>query len=580
MKRSTLPVMISVALAAGAVWLGGPRSAEACGGTFCDAGPQPMPVDQSGENILFVMRPGEVEVHIQIQYEGDAERFGWVIPVQSLPEVSVGSDPLFRNLLDGSVPMYGFSTQRDDCRLPGELDNDGAGSSAGGLTGGDDGGTGGDGEPSGPDILLQETVGAFDIVVLDGQSVEQVVTWLEENEYQTDPASEPILQEYLDEGHLFAAVRLTAGTDTDEIHPIVLRFQSDEPCVPLRLTAIAATDDMDVRTFFLGDARTVPMSYKHVLVNPLKIDWPNSASNYKEVITMAVDADHADGRAFVTEYAGPSSVVSDAGVFSASWSPAAFVGIDPIEVIDRLTQQGLYICDFEWGNGCGGLHPLVQPILDEFLPVPAGLSRDEFYGNLSAYGDQIDLEIWDAQAFADALAQRIVEPGENAVELLRRNPYLTRMYTTISPHEMTEDPMFHQNPDLPEVTNQRTATRRILCDGGSVWTLPDGREVFVQAGDPWPEFNDEMPWEAEVQETPAIGAPMQLVDNNELIDQQLAAWNAQQGWDGEGAGSGGVQDSNSGGCNCTVGSPAQGAWWALGFTFGFGVWARRRQSRS
>jgi MYXO-CTERM domain-containing protein len=571
MKRFAIPLTLCAALAGG-TWLV-PQSAEACGGTFCDAGPQPMPVDQSGENILFVMRPGEVEVHIQIQYEGDAERFGWVIPVQSLPKVSVGSDPLFRNVLDGSVPAYGFTTQFDDCRSRGE-DADGALS-----TGGDDGGTGapsGDGD-GGPDILLQETVGAFEIVVLDGDSVAEVVTWLEENDYQTDPASEPILQTYLDEGHLFAAVRLTAGVDTDEIHPIVLEFQSDEPCVPLRLTAIAATEDMDVRTFFLGDSRVVPMSYKHVLVNPLKIDWPNRASNYKEVVTMAVDADQANGRAFVTEYAGPSSVVDETGIHSAAWQPAAFESIDPIEVIDRLTEQGLYICDFDWGNGCGGLHPLVQPLLDEFLPLPAGLSADEFYGDLASHADQIDLEAWSAQGFADALAERIVEPGAHAVELLRRNPYLTRMYTTISPHEMTEDPMFHANADLPEVANLRNATQRQLCNGDAVWTLPDGREVFLPSGQPWPQFESEMPWEAEVQETPEMGAPMMLVDNNELIDTQLAAYNAQQGWDGSspGSGSGGLEDS-SGGCNCDVTGPAGGGWWAVGFTLGFGLWSRRR----
>ncbi len=33
-----------------------PNSAEACGGTFCDGGvPGPIPVDQTGENVIFVM---------------------------------------------------------------------------------------------------------------------------------------------------------------------------------------------------------------------------------------------------------------------------------------------------------------------------------------------------------------------------------------------------------------------------------------------------------------------------------------------------------------------------------------------
>ncbi|HEY3236040.1 MAG TPA: hypothetical protein VGJ84_15090, partial [Polyangiaceae bacterium] len=47
-----------------------PRTASACGGTFCDSGPTAMPVDQSGENILFVMNGNTVEAHIQIQYQG------------------------------------------------------------------------------------------------------------------------------------------------------------------------------------------------------------------------------------------------------------------------------------------------------------------------------------------------------------------------------------------------------------------------------------------------------------------------------------------------------------------------------
>jgi hypothetical protein len=52
-----------------------PRVAEACGGTFCDNGPIPMPADQTGENIIFVMEQGQVQAHIQIQYKGEAAKF-------------------------------------------------------------------------------------------------------------------------------------------------------------------------------------------------------------------------------------------------------------------------------------------------------------------------------------------------------------------------------------------------------------------------------------------------------------------------------------------------------------------------
>src|SRR5258708_1218223 len=82
------------------------RPASACGGTFCDTGPRAMPVDQKGENVLFVVSQGQVEAHIQIQYKGDAARFAWVLPLPAIPEIEVGSEALFQNLLAATVPRF------------------------------------------------------------------------------------------------------------------------------------------------------------------------------------------------------------------------------------------------------------------------------------------------------------------------------------------------------------------------------------------------------------------------------------------------------------------------------------------
>lgn len=590
MKTSSLLISLGL-LASSTAVLAVPQTAEACGGTFCDAGPVPMPVDQSGENIVFVRDGDYIEAHIQIQYEGEAEQFGWVIPLQSLPEFSVGSEPFVQALLAGTVPTYLVNTQRDDCSLDDGNDgfpNDGAGGTGGasGADGGDS--TGGQEEPPGPQVVLQETVGAYEITVLEGGTAAEVIQWLDDNGYEQDPEAEPILQAYLDEGHLFGAVRLTGGADVDEIHPIVLRFRSDEPCIPLRLTRIAAVEDMDVRSFFLGDARTVPQNYRHVLINQVKIDWTpgNVASNYKDVITKAVDAPMASGRAFVTEYAGDSSVVPRGSISSPSWSSSAFVGIDPVGVIDELSSQGLFFCDIDFGNGCTATHPLVQPLLDEFLPVPAGVEPDAFYECLSCFADQIDLEAWDDVAFSDAMEARVVEPGVRAVALLDANPYLTRMYTTISPGEMTEDPMFHQNPELAPVANNLQGTQRILCNGDSVYILPDGRQVYLPAGAPWPDFDDEpawsMPSDEEVQEVMASGAPVVLVNNTVAIDDALAAYNAAQGWaggDDDGASSGGAtEDGSSGGCGCrSTGGESMGGLMLMLLGLGLGFASRRRE---
>lgn len=605
--------LIVSALAVSALGLlAAPQTAEACGGTFCDAGPNAMPVDQTGEVILFVMGEETTEAHIKVQYDPstEADAFAWVVPVTELPEFAVGSDRLFDNVLAGTVPAYGFTTQFDSCDSP---DGDGGDPNGGGGTGGAaDGSDGGgdDGGPGGPEIVLETTVGAFDVVALSGGTSEELIQWLIDNDYQQDPAAEPIFEEYLAEDYVFLAFKLTTGAEVAEIHPITLTFPNNEACVPIRLTRIAAVEDMEIRTFFLSENRVVPQTYNHVLINPLKLDWPNLASNYKEVITLAVDADEAEGRAFVTEYAGPSDIVSASGLYSETWDSAPFAAMDPVDVVDELAVQGLMSC---FGGGSGGSdggadgtmcqynHPLLRGLLNQWLVVPKGVDEVDYYGCVSCYEGLIDVEAWDGTEFSAALAERIIEPGAHANSLLQSWPYLTRMYTTISPGEMTVDPFFHENPDLAEVDlTFENATRRFLCNGDTLWTLPNGDEVYSPDGS-WPSFEGEMPWEEEVSEIASQGAPLVLATRTDEIQAVLvehncafnfpspqACGNGSDDDDGEGdggTGNGGSTggdsagqdgaDGDGGGCGCTTTDPSEGG--LLFGLFGLGLLATRRR---
>ena len=222
---------LSICALAGATTLLAPAQAQACGGTFCDA--QSMPVEQTGENILFVQGEGKVEAHIQIQYnpDTDAGQFAWVVPVTQVPTFAVGSEEFFQNLLNGSVPNYGR-----DYDLVCDDNFSSTGNSNGGDGGGsDESGTGDDGG-SDPTVVYEETVGAYDITVLEGGTVESLMTWLEDNGYTQDPAAEPIFEDYLSEDYLFVALKLTTNAEVSEIHPIVLTQEGDESCIPLKLT--------------------------------------------------------------------------------------------------------------------------------------------------------------------------------------------------------------------------------------------------------------------------------------------------------------------------------------------------------
>ncbi len=568
---------IAAPLAAAVALSATPRVAEACGGTFCDVGPQVMPVDQTGENILFVVDGGFVEAHIQIQYEGDPERFAWVVPVTAIPEVAPGSDQLFQNLLASTVPTFTLNRRNQgDCGVtdsPGCAVSDDRASAGGddGLDGFTSGGETGDGDGDNDIVVSQGVAGAFEYAILKGETVAEVIEWLDENNYQQDDDAPPILAEYLEEGFLFVAVKLRSGAGVEQIHPLVLTYAGDEPCVPIRLTRIAAEEDMGVRVFFMGDARMVPTNYRHVELNWLRLDWSGGSlgSNYQELVTLAVDDEAAGGHGFVTEYAGemPDNLAS--GVYSSAWDPSRFASLEATGVVTELSNQGLMSCfeDFDGVQTCTLGHPLLGGLLQDFLPVPPGVDPAEFYSCLACYEELIDQEAWSGPGFATSFAEQIHDPALHAWNLTFEHDYLTRMYTTISPHEMTEDPLFHRNPDLADVSNQASATRVTSCEGGPDWfEFPDGRIVALESDGTLPDFVDEhMPAAMRIEQVPMAGAPQVETDHADEIDRRLDEWNETRRF---------VE-----GCDCrTGGVPVQGLVF-VGTLFALSLPLRRRRRR-
>ena len=549
-----------------------PAPARACGGFFCDqVGGVPVPVDQTGENILFVVddAAGTVEAHIQIQYTGDPQKFAWIIPVTAVPDFSVGSEALFTNLLASTAPIYSFTTTRDcadDNRDPPGCasleasaggDSDAQSTNASGFE--DSGG--------GPEIIKREIVGAFEIVVLQGGTATELIDWLDTYGYYQDPEATPIVQEYLDEGFMFAAAKLLHGAGVDEIQPLVLTYEGNEPCVPLRLTRIAATEDMGVRVFSLADARTVPSTYRHVELNEVRLDWANSADNYKEIVAMAIDTPGADGQAFVTEYAGPSSVVTRSGIDDAAWDATVFADLPIVDVIDRLTEQRLIDCNLEFDSGCTFLHPRLLPLLRTYLPPPQGVEEETFWACLSCYEQDIAVDAWSGPAFAKDMQERIVDPARHATELLNRWPYLSRLLTVISPNEMTVDPEFITNDDLPDVTATHQAAQSIPCAGSNRMDLPDGHSVLLDDSGSWPSFTKDMPYAARVEQMTPSGAPQELAEFAQQIDDLLHISNSRFDY-----------DNGRGGCSVRPSSWLNFA--ALLVVLGFAWHGRRRRQNT
>jgi MYXO-CTERM domain-containing protein len=310
------------------------------------------------------------------------------------------------------------------------------------------------------------------------------------------------------------------------------------------------------------------------------LDWTRLGANYTDVVGRAADSPVANGKAFVTEYAGPAAIVGSTPIASTTWNASAFVSANAVDVVNLLRQQGLVFC----GNGfCRYYHPLVLPLLREFLPAPANLSppsaeggaaaldaggsaagatlnEGAFYSCLSCYASAIDTTKWSATGFASALSSRIIDPARHADSLLANWPYLTRMFTTISPAEMTVDPEFLEHDGLPTVRVSGSSVQRVTCAGARGVALPDGRQVALTPTGTWPGFSALMPFAERIEEYPPVGDAIVLVDNTERINSQLKTWNDTLSWPppavstGSG-GSGGTSGiSGSGGVPSTSGS--------------------------
>ena len=526
--------------------------AEACGGFFCAQ----VPIDQAGERIVFGVRGNRVEAHIQIQYEGAAEQFAWVVPVQSqaVPELSIGSPQLF-TFLD-AVTQPSFQLQWDNSCSGFFRDLFPVPDSAEGVPPGAP-----DPYNGGVNVVSREDVGPYAAAILTATDAVALRTWLTDNGYDIPEQTGSALEPYVGNGYYFVALKLQQNKTVGDLKPLVVKFDGNRPCVPIRLTAIAARPDMPILAYVLADHRAVPMNYRHVLINPTRVDWLMGGRNYAQVATAAVD--EAGGQAFLTEFAGEASLIAQQfeSFGGRNYDTAVLAQrTHPVEFVQMMQQQG------------GPRDGTVLSLMRKYIPMPASLAQRgvlemDFYNQLPFYRAAIDSDPnrppFNAAGFAQELEEQVVKPLKAAVELVKAYPYLTRLYTTMSAQEMTVDPDFVFNAEAPPVSNRFTA-RSSFTSCEQDWSqrtvrieLPDGRYFFQR-------FNqgpiNQGPNAQRVEQYSEVGAPALIQDNSSLILKAL-----------EDLG-GGLM---GGGCGCGA---TDGGSFAL-LTLLAGAWSTRRRRR-
>ena len=379
---------------------------------------------------------------------------------------------------------------------------------------------------TGVTVAASGVVGSFDWTALEldpalDDPAGAALTWLTANGYDVLPSSAELIGPYLESGMYLLALRLTKGSDTGSIRPIVLTYEGEQPSIPIKLTAVAANADMGVMTWMLSSDRAVPFNYNALELNEARINWFNASSNYNDVVTAA--ANESGGQGFVTEFAGATTSLANVvwqEFEEENWQSirgqvySSFGGL----FNDTYSQYGSY--DGFWDNARAT------------VTLPANVPFSDFQSCPNCYSDRVTFA---PTAYLNGLEAAVIEPMRRVQRLIDAQPYVTRLYSTLSPADMTVDPVFTFNRDLLTVSNIHTAERIIECNSSiyewqAPWRIefPQGSIIRGTADDVgnWPEAVDAQPANLRVLTLSATGTGAVAEDNSDKINSMLATYNA------------------------------------------------------
>jgi hypothetical protein len=200
--------------------------------------------ESGASTTVFEQGDGETTVTFEVLYEGDAEDFGWIVPVPAaVLSVEDGDQEQLDGLKQNSAPLVYTPTpvaeERKGCG-PASKGSDEA------LRGGAD---------NGIEITAQGFTGSYDYVVVEATDATALTEWASGNGWSI-AGVQADLQHYIDLGHRFVLLDLHADaveSGTIAMPPVAIRYASEE----LRFPSVMAHsgDDQHNSVYVIGDSR-------------------------------------------------------------------------------------------------------------------------------------------------------------------------------------------------------------------------------------------------------------------------------------------------------------------------------------
>jgi hypothetical protein len=207
----------------------------------------------------------------QIRFVGAASEFAWILPVKPGATVEVASDAWIDTLDAVTSPriVSAFPAcveEFSSCST--------SGSRAASAGCGDAGFEGVAPPPDvAPpvDIVSRESVGPYEIVILRTDSDESLRDWLDEHEFAIPADLDPIIDDYIDEGFDFAAMRLVPAAGVTQMRPVRVVQPGAVPVLPLRMVVGGAGAFTPISLMVVTEGRYHPANFPFAEVSPLSV---------------------------------------------------------------------------------------------------------------------------------------------------------------------------------------------------------------------------------------------------------------------------------------------------------------------
>ncbi len=219
--------------------------------------------ESPNQRALIIYDKNRETLVVQVKYEGDVEKFSWVLPLPSIPEensITTVSDSIFTFLHNKTQPkLFIYSTQ----------DN------AKGFLGA---GVESDAEAyEETDVVVWESlrVGPYEMVVISSPTSQALISWLVDNGYDFPQTAQQIVDFYTQKNWYFMAVRVKVSNQLMEesstyqagLPAIKMTFKTDQPVFPLRISELTSAENNEIELYVAAKHRMTCDGYNTTSMN-------------------------------------------------------------------------------------------------------------------------------------------------------------------------------------------------------------------------------------------------------------------------------------------------------------------------